>query len=117
MLILNIGGVLGNNETLSFGVCFLLLEKEGDYIWAIKALVDIIERYSIKMPLTIITDRELALLNALEASFTSLQHILCQWHISINVLAKIRRFFPAATCSIEGSILIQHPSFDAFLKE
>jgi len=42
-----------------------------------KALVDMMERYSIKMPLTIITDRELALLNALEASFTSSRHILC----------------------------------------
>jgi hypothetical protein len=59
------------------------------------------------MQLTIVTNRELALLNALEASFPLSRHILCQWHISINVLAKTRRFFPAATCGIEGLI----PSF------
>jgi hypothetical protein len=82
-----------------------------------EALINMIERYSIKMPLMIIIDRELALLNALEASFTSSRHILCQWHINMNVLAKTRRFFPAATHSTEGSIPVRHPSFDAFLKE
>jgi hypothetical protein len=56
MPILNISGVSGNNETLSFRVYFLLLEKERDYIWAMKALINIMERYSIKMPLMIITD-------------------------------------------------------------
>jgi hypothetical protein len=56
MLILNISRILGNNETLLFGVYFLLLEKEGDYTWAIEALINIIERYSIKMLLIIITN-------------------------------------------------------------
>jgi hypothetical protein len=77
MPILNISGVLGNNKTLLFRVCFLLLEKEGDYIWAMKALINMIKRYSIKIPLMIIMDRELALLNALEASFILSRHILC----------------------------------------
>jgi len=77
MPILNISSVLRNNETLSFGVCFLSSEKEGDYIWAIEAFIDIMEKHSIKMPLTIVTNRELALLNALKASFPLLRHILC----------------------------------------
>jgi len=76
MLILNISSVLRNNKTLLFRVCFLLSEKEGDYTWALQAFVNIIEKHSIKMPLIIIKNRELALLNALKASFLLSQHIL-----------------------------------------
>jgi hypothetical protein len=116
MPLLNIGGVSGNNETLSFGVCFLLLEKEEDYTWAMDTLVSILETNDIQMPLCIITDRELALLNAIEALFPPSRHILCQWHVRMNVLAKTRRFFPAAR-RINDTIPILHPTFEAFLKE
>lgn len=117
MPMLNIGGVSGNNETLSLGICFLSSEREGDYKWVMEAVLDMMVTHSIKVPLTIITDRELALLNALEATFSSSRHLLCQWHISMNVLAKTRRFFPAASRGIPGSMPVRHPSFEAFLKE
>ena len=71
----------------------------------------------IPLPACIVTDRELALMNALEITFSSSAHILCQWHVSMNVLAKTRKFFPKATTSIDGGPPIRHPSFEAFLKE
>ena len=116
MPMLNIGGVSGNHETLSFGVCFLCSEETEDYIWAMDQLVDIMEKHDIPIPSCVITDRELALINAFERSFPSSKHMLCQWHVSMNVLAKTRRYFPSAT-RIPGQPPQRHPTFNTFLEE
>ena len=56
------------------------------------------------------------LLNALNNSaWVSIPHLLCRWHVNMNVLAKARRHFPAATK--HGSEYRRHPTFKAFLKE
>ena len=74
---LNIGGVSGNHETLSFRVCFLCSEETEDYVWAMDQLVDIMEKHNIPIPSCVITDRELALINAIKRSFPLLKHMLC----------------------------------------
>ncbi|CAG8451406.1 8698_t:CDS:2 [Scutellospora calospora] len=40
----------------------------------------------IQKPDVIITDRELALMNALSIIFSDLKNLLCVWHISKNIL-------------------------------
>jgi hypothetical protein len=64
---------------------------------------------TIKEPYSIVTDRELALIRALKPEFPNSQHLLCRWHVNMNVLAKTRQFFPAPT-TVEGRI-IRHLGF------
>ena len=58
-------------------------------------LHDIMARESIQEPLSVVTDREIALVRALRTQFPSSRRLLCRWHINMNVLAKTKRFFPA----------------------
>lgn len=116
MPLFNACGVTSGNKTFNWAVTFMSGEKEGDYSCALAALIRILQNEGIKVPGLIVTDRELALLNALNNSaWVSIPHLLCRWHVNMNVLAKARRHFPAATK--HGSQYRRHPTFKAFLKE
>jgi hypothetical protein len=116
MPLLNIGGVSGNHETLSFAICFLSSEETADYNWAMQQLVDIMQKHHIPVPSCVITDREIALMTAFESSFPLSKHMLCQWHVAMNVLAKTKKYFPPLI-RVLGQQPQRHPSFEAFLKE
>lgn len=88
MPLLNIGAVGANNQNISVSVCFLRNEDTEAYSWAMRSLRKMIEKYDIELPLTLITDRELALMNPLEEIFPESRHLLCSWH------GKTRRFYP-----------------------
>ena len=45
------------------------------------------------MPTVIITDCELALMNAIESIFPVSSHLLCRWHIGKNILTKCKNLF------------------------
>jgi hypothetical protein len=77
MPLLNFCGVTGNKKTIQTALCFLSGEKEEDYKWAITQFKEILKRNSIPLPLCIVTDRELALMNALETVFPKVVYILC----------------------------------------
>jgi transposase-like protein len=113
MPLLNICAITGNNMVIQVGLVFLSSEKEADYIWATTYLRELMAENTIKEPYAIVTDRELALIRALKAQFPNSQHLLCRWHVNMNVLAKTRQFFPAPT-RVEGRI-IRHPRFQEFL--
>jgi hypothetical protein len=53
-----------------------------------------IAKANVEEPVTVVTDRELALLNSLEVYFPNTTHILCRWHVNMNVLAKTKGYFP-----------------------
>src|SRR5258708_22242168 len=69
---------------------------------------------SIQEPLSIVTDREIALIKALKRHFPFSRHLLCRWHVNMNVLAKTKKFFPGPVKV--GEKVIRHPQFQAFLK-
>ncbi|GLT97852.1 hypothetical protein SLE2022_153970 [Rubroshorea leprosula] len=46
-------------------------------------------------PLVIISDRELALMNAIRVVFPSATNLLCVWHIEKNILSNCKRHFEA----------------------
>lgn len=48
------------------------------------------EIYTIGLPTVILTDRELACMNALDQVFPSVPSMVCRWHTNRNVLAKTR---------------------------
>lgn len=41
----------------------------------------------------VVTDRELALLSAVQSMFSSAVNILCSWHIEKNILATVKKNF------------------------
>ena len=68
----------------------------------------------IKEPISIVTDRELALIKCLEAFFPHARYLLCRWHVNMNVLAKTKKYFPGPIKGPNG-IWTRHPRFQAFL--
>lgn len=68
---------------------------------------------SIEEPVSIVTDRELALIKSLNTWFPSSQHLLCRWHVNMNVLAKTKQHFPGPT-QVNGRSE-RHPRFQEFL--
>jgi hypothetical protein len=77
MPLLNFCSVTGNKKTIQTALSFLSGEKEEDYEWAMTQFKGILERNSIPPPLSTVTDRELALMNALETVFLKGVYILC----------------------------------------
>ena len=66
MLLLNIYTITRNNKVIQVGVSFLSGEKQADYNWAVCQVRQIIAKNIIEEPLSIVTDRELALIKCLD---------------------------------------------------
>ncbi|KAM4066060.1 MULE transposase [Hirsutella rhossiliensis] len=100
MPLLNICAATRDNKTFSIASIFLNGETESHYYWAISLLLVLCEKESIPFPRVTVTDRDTALLKALD-SFRELQNStnLCTWHINQNVVAKCKQFFPKASKS------------------
>jgi MULE transposase domain len=113
MALLNICAITGANMVVQVGLAFIRQEREADYNWALEFLRGLIAKESIQEPLSIVTDREIALIKALRTHFPSSQHLLCRWHVNMNVLAKTKKFFPAPI--LVNNRPIRHPQFQEFL--
>jgi hypothetical protein len=115
MPLLNICAITGNNKVIQVGVVFLSGEKKVDYAWALQHLWNIMSQNMIAEPVSIVTDRELALIECINTQFPQSTHILCQWHVNMNVLAKTKRFFPGPIKDKNGKVR-RHPLFQTFLE-
>ncbi|CAG8502740.1 2637_t:CDS:2, partial [Scutellospora calospora] len=91
MPLLHVVGMTSFNTTFSSCFAFLKSEQEEDYKWALTCVFRIFG--DIPKPQVIVTDRELALMNAVKTVFTESQNLLCIWHIGKNVLVNCRRYF------------------------
>ena len=83
MPLLHIVGCTNINTTFEVGYAFLSRETEADYIWALGTLRKILQQNNMPEPGVIATDRELALMNAIEQEFPLAKNILCFWHIKM----------------------------------
>ncbi|XP_028107346.1 uncharacterized protein LOC114306324 [Camellia sinensis] len=66
-------------------------ETVDNYAWVLATLRDVMDGFVV--PTVIVTNRELALMNAIQKIFPSARHLLCRWHISKNVLTKCKKMF------------------------
>jgi hypothetical protein len=114
MPLLNICGISGNNKVIQIGLVFLSSEKKADYRWAIQQLRGVMTVNSIKEPVSIVTDRELALIDCIDTQFPKSIHLLCRWHVNINVLAKTKKHFPGPIKDSNRTVK-RHPLFQSFL--
>jgi MULE transposase domain len=99
---------------IQVGLVFIRQEREVDYNWALEFLRDIMAKELIQEPVSIVTDREIALIKALRTHFPSSRYLLCRWHVNMNVLAKTKKFFPGPVKV--GDRVVRHPQFQDFLR-
>ncbi|CAB5383776.1 unnamed protein product [Rhizophagus irregularis] len=94
MPLLNVIGITSFNTT--FNSCFIFMkgEEKTDYQWALTHIAHLFDGMS--KPGVIVTDRELALMNALEMIFPNSANLLCLWHIRKNILKNCKQHFSIA---------------------
>lgn len=90
MHLLHVVGITPTHQTFSVAFCFLPAESEEDYTWMLNNLKGIFEDLHISGPFVMVTDRELALITAIEGVFPTAHHLLCVWHVNKNVLARCK---------------------------
>ncbi|KAL6547501.1 hypothetical protein OROMI_023222 [Orobanche minor] len=91
MPLLEIVGITSFNT--SFHSCFVFLRGEvyEDYEWALRVFSDMLgDGVS---PSVIVTDREMALMKAIEVVFPNASNLLCVWHIEKNILSNCKPHF------------------------
>jgi hypothetical protein len=113
MPLFNICALTGNNLVIQVGLAFMSGEKKEDYIWVMEQLREVMVKEGILEPEVMVTDRELALMTTIDTIFPSTYHILCRWHVNMNVVAKTKGFFPPPVK--HGATTTRHPSFQSFL--
>ncbi|KAL4561205.1 hypothetical protein LXL04_033368 [Taraxacum kok-saghyz] len=91
MPLLDIIGVSCFNTSFYSGFVFLKTEDEYSYVWALNVFKKTLEN---REPSVIMSDRELALMNAINVVFPNTTNLLCIWHIEKNVLANCKKHFP-----------------------
>ncbi len=84
MPLLVIVGVTPLSTTFYAAFVFLRGEKNLYYTWALTELHEVYEKQLNRLagPATVLTDRDLALTNALAARWPLASHLLCIWHIN-----------------------------------
>lgn len=93
MPLLDIIGVSCFNTSFYAGFVFLEREDEDSYTWALSVFKKTLEN---REPSVIMSDRELALMNAVKMVFPNTTNLLCIWHIEKNVLANCKKHFAHA---------------------
>ncbi|XP_052193761.1 uncharacterized protein LOC127802110 [Diospyros lotus] len=89
--LLQIVGVTSTELTFPVAFAFMDHEYEDNYTWVMERLQSLMG--SNIFPRVVVTDRELALINAIHKVFPNATTLLCRWHISKNVLANCKKFF------------------------
>ena len=90
MPLLNIVGVTPLDRPYIAGLVFMPDETTESYCWALQQFNKLLKN----APSSIVTDRELGLMAALNVVFPTSRHLLCIWHIQKNVLANTKKLFP-----------------------
>ena len=79
-------GVNHHWQNVMFGCTFLLDETTDSFKWLFKSFLNLMGNY---LPITIFTDQDQAMSNAIEEVFPNTHHRLCLWHISKNAPSRL----------------------------
>ncbi|TYZ66255.1 hypothetical protein PybrP1_013169, partial [[Pythium] brassicae (nom. inval.)] len=89
-------GMANTSTSFSMALCFVLREKQEDYEWALRIirelLSDAVQQAAVQQA-AVLTDRELALLNAVEKAFSTTKQIICAWRINKNFASRRKKYF------------------------
>ncbi|KAH1232863.1 Protein FAR1-RELATED SEQUENCE 5 [Glycine max] len=87
--LLDIVGVTPTGMTFSAGFAYLEGERVNNLVWALERFRGLFLRND-RLPVVIVTDRDLALMNAVKVVFLECKNLLCRFHIDKNVKAKCK---------------------------
>ncbi|KAL9672942.1 hypothetical protein QQ045_029195 [Rhodiola kirilowii] len=98
-------------QTYSLMFAYLSHERVENLTWALNILKRLMVEKGATLPSVFVSDRDLALINAIGTCFPLSHHILCIWHINQCVLKKCRpmlslewnQFFPSWHSLINSS--------------
>ena len=82
-------GVTSTDITYSIAFAYVESERSDNYVWVLSCLKHLIVSEN-GQPKVFVSDRDLALMNALNEVFPQSKHLLCQFHIDKNVQAKCK---------------------------
>ncbi|KAI8560152.1 hypothetical protein RHMOL_Rhmol04G0233700 [Rhododendron molle] len=88
--LLEVVGITSTMKTYSLMFAYLNNETKERLIWALDTLKRWMVGQGAALPSVIVSDRDLALLGAIEICFPFAQHILCIWHINQCVMKKCK---------------------------
>jgi hypothetical protein len=74
-------GVGGNGNNLIFGIGLINNETTSSYQWIFKNFIRLIGA----KPVTLLTDSDLSIIEAIKVELPETKHLLCQWHIKRNI--------------------------------
>jgi len=84
-------GVTSTSESFCVAHAFVSREREDNYIWVLKNIKSMLDKCM--EPRVILTDRELALMNACAKVFPNASNNLCRWHIQMNIARSFKEAF------------------------
>ncbi|KAH1229382.1 PKS-NRPS hybrid synthetase [Glycine max] len=87
--LLDIVGVTPTEMTFSAGFAYMEGERVNNLVWALERFRDLFLRND-RLPVVIVTDRDLALMNVVKVVFPECKNLLCRFHIDKNVKAKCK---------------------------
>jgi len=87
--LLDFVGVTPTTMTFSAGFVYLEAERVNNIVWALERFRGLFLRND-RLPVVIVTDRDLALMNAVKTVFPECTNLLCKFHIDKNVKAKCK---------------------------
>lgn len=79
-------GVNNHNQTTIFASAVVANETEETYVWLLEQFVEAMKG---KPPLSVITDGDMAMKNAIKKVFPGAHHRLCAWHLIRNAARNI----------------------------
>ncbi|KAL5173741.1 Protein FAR1-RELATED SEQUENCE 6 [Glycine soja] len=87
--LLDFVGVTPTAMTFFARFAYLEAERVNNIVWALERFRGLFLRHD-RLPLVIVTDRDLALMNAVKIVFPESTNLLCRFHIDKNVKAKCK---------------------------
>ncbi|KAE8214939.1 hypothetical protein CF319_g9050 [Tilletia indica] len=92
MPLVHIIGLTATGNTFCSAVALVTREREVDYLWVLDEYNKMMAGLGVHV---IITDRDVALGNAVAQIFPQAQHNLCRWHLNKNIATNCKSFFSA----------------------
>ena len=87
--LLEIVGITSTNMTFVVAFTYLSYERTNNFELALSKVKELFMKDDVS-PYVIVTDRDLAFMNALETMFPSSTNLLCLFHITKNINAKYK---------------------------
>jgi histone-lysine N-methyltransferase SETD2 len=84
-------GMTSSDKTFSIAHAFINRERVDDFVWVLECLKSRLEHCM--EPRVILTDRDLALMNACGKVFPEAVHQLCRYHIGENIRTRYQKSF------------------------